>query len=282
MLNKAVLVVSDLHCGSIFGMLPPNFVGSTDVMIDQNPLQRYLWKCWADLCKKVNNIPEIVAVVVNGDVVDGTQGAQRGVELNLPIIQDQVLAAEGCLQTLKSSLDPKVDWYAVQGTEYHDARAGQLLDDVARRLGCKKYGSLAAGSGIYSREFLDLEIDGVVMNFAHGISVAGGFYRATAVDREGIWSALAGKEGKLPKADAVIRSHCHFFVHVEHASKHVAITPCWEMQTRYMRKNSVYRMLPDLGAMLVWFDGDLKKCKEDPIVIRKILYDLPPVLTTKL
>ena len=79
----------------------------------------------------------------------------------------------------------------------------------------------------------------------------------------------------------MIRSHCHFFVHVEHASKHVAITPCWEMQTRYMRKNSIYRMLPDLGGMLIWLDGDLKKRKEDPIVIRKILYDLPPVLTTK-
>lgn len=282
MLSKAVLVVSDLHCGSIFGMLPPNFLSSADVVVNQNPLQKYTWDCWVDLCKRVGDIPEICAVVVNGDAVDGGQRMQNGSELCLPLIADQASAAYECLRFLKDHVKPKVPFYFVQGTEYHDAKAGRELETVAERLGAKPYGSLVNGTGKFSREFLDLEIDGVVLNFAHGIGVAGGFYRATAVDREGIWSALAGKEGKAPKADAVIRSHCHFFVHVEHASKHIAITPCWQLQTRYMRKNSVYRMMPDLGAMIIWLDGDLKKRGEDPIVVRKVMYSLPPIRSTKL
>ncbi len=285
MLDKCVLVVSDLHCGSIFGLLPPDFVTSDDCPKNQNPLQKYLWKCWEDFLSRVKDLP-IAAVVINGDAVDGTQGAQRGTELSLVVPQDQGRAAVQVLKTLRDTLTKKGNicppFYFVQGTDYHDGpRAAQELEGVAERVGCVKYGTLGSGTGVYSREFLDLELDGVIMNFAHGISVAGGFYRATAVDREGIWSALAGKEGKLPKADAVIRSHCHFFVHVEHASKHIAISPCWQMQTRYMRKNSVYRMLPDIGGMLVWFDGDIKKRGEDPIVIRKILYNLPSIMTTK-
>jgi hypothetical protein len=279
-LDKCILVVSDLHCGSIYGMLPPDFKTSADAVVKQNPLQQYSWKCWLDLARRVKDLP-IAAVVVNGDVVDGGQQAQHGTELSLPMLEDQGRAAQDTLFELFRNL-PSCPHFYTQGTEYHDSKAGREAELIAKNLGGKKYGQLANGTGIYSREFLDLEIDGVIVNFAHGISVAGGFYRATAVDREGIWSALAGKEGKLPKADAVIRSHCHFFVHVEHASKHIAITPCWQMQTRYMRKNSIYRMLPDIGAMIIWLDGDLKKKGEDPIVIRKIMYPLPPINTTKI
>lgn len=282
MLDKCVLVVSDLHCGSIFGMLPPGFTASSDVLIQQNPLQHYLWKCWEDYLGRVALIKDkVVAVVLNGDLVDGTQGAQRGTELSLPIPQDQGRAAIAVLAPLRALLDG-APWYATQGTDYHDGpRAGQMLEGVAESLRCLKYGSLVNGSGVFSREFIDLEVDGVILNIAHSIGVSGGLYRTTAPDKEAVWSALAGKAGKMPKADAIIRSHAHYFCHVEHETKHACITPCWQLQTRFMRKNSVYRMLPTLGGVIVWLDGGLKKRGEDPIVIRKIVYDMPPVLTTK-
>jgi hypothetical protein len=49
-----------------------------------------------------------------------------------------------------------------------------------------------------------------------------------------------------------------------------------------MGKNSVYRMIPDVGAILVWVDGGAKKRGEDPAYIQKILYHLPDVKTVKL
>jgi hypothetical protein len=197
------------------------------------------------------------------------------------MVADQAGAAEACLRPLRDML-PLIPWYAVQGTEYHDAKAARELEVVAHNLGCKRYGTLGQGSGVWSREFLDLSVDGVVINAAHHVSVAGGFYRATGIDREAQWSAIAGKEGKIPKADCLVRSHCHFFCHVEHASKHAVITPCWQMQTRFMRKNSVYRMLPDIGGLLIWIDGEQKQKGEDPIRIQKILYALPALRSTKL
>jgi hypothetical protein len=276
--TKCVLVVSDLHCGSIFGMMPPGFIGKAGAVINQNPGQKYLWECWEHLAARVKETP-IAAVVVNGDVIDGRQEAQRGTEMALPLQGDQVRAAEVCLKHLKESTGA-AEWFFTQGTEYHDHKAGEAVEGVAEALGARQY--RGAGTGEYSREVLDLEIEGVVINVAHGISCSGGLYRTTAPDREAVWSALAGKEGKLPKADALIRSHAHYFTHVEHPTKHAVVCPCWQLQTRFMRKNSVYRMVPDIGALFIWVDGEAKARREDPIVVKKLLFDLPKIGTTRL
>lgn len=270
-----ILCVSDLHCGSIFGMLPDDFETSDGELIRPNPGQQYLLSCWRHMLSQAKEIgPD--AVVVNGDVIDGLQFAQKGTELKLPLLFDQKGAAIELLRPL-SKLAPI---YFVQGTEYHDSKAGAECEAVAEDLHAVRYPGL--GTGKFSREVLDLDIDGVVLNFAHGISVATGFYRATPLDREGIWSALAGKDGKMPKADCVIRAHAHNFVHVEHASKHIVQMPCWELQTRYMRKNSVYRMVPDIGFIWIEVTPEEKRNGQDPIRVRKQLYSLPKVPAVKL
>lgn len=271
---KKILVVSDLHCGSIFGMLPPNFETSDGTIRPQNAGQKHLWSCWNATVDYANKVG-IDVIVVNGDVVDGTQRAQHGTELSLPLLFDQKGAAIDTLRPI-STLAPM---YFVKGTEYHDSKAGAEVEAVAEDLHAVRYDGI--GQGKFAKDILDLEVEDVVVNFAHGISVAAGFYRATAHDREGIWSALAGKDGKMPKADAVVRSHAHFFIHVEHASKHIVGSPCWQLQTGYMRKNSAYRMLPDIGALIIHVDGQAKKDGRDPIWIEKLLFPLPEVKPTK-
>jgi len=270
-----ILCVSDLHAGSIFGLLPDDFETSDGVEVKLNPGQRYLLECWKHALGLARELkPD--AIIVNGDVIDGLQHAQHGTELKLPLLFDQRGAAIELLKPL-SSLAPM---YFVQGTEYHDCKAGASMEAVAEDLHGVRYSGM--GTGKFSKEVLDLDIDGVVINVAHGISVATGFYRATPLDREGIWSALAGKDGKMPKADAVIRAHAHNFVHVEHASKHIIQMPCWELQTRYMRKNSVYRMLPDIGFIWLEVRPEDKRNGQDPITVRKQLYPLPKVPAVKL
>ena len=44
--GKFVLVVSDMHVGSAYGLLPEGFVGSTGAMLNLNMGQEYLWECW--------------------------------------------------------------------------------------------------------------------------------------------------------------------------------------------------------------------------------------------
>jgi predicted phosphodiesterase len=220
----------------------------------------------------------IDAIVVVGDVVDGKQFKSHGAELCLPLIVDQEEASEAILTPLLSAT--KCPVYFVKGTFYHDDEAGRSVDNVAKALRGVMYEGL--GSGTYAKSVLDLNVDGVVCDFSHGISVSGGLYRAVAIDREALWSVLAAKMNETPNADVIVRGHAHYFVHIEHTSKHALILPAWQLQTDYMRKNSRYRMIPDIGAVKLSIDGDAKKRGEDPCQIRKRIYKLPKPSVTNL
>ena len=275
---RGVLVVSDLHCGSIYGLLPPDFATSDGAPKIPNAGQKHLWACWLDLCQRVANL-DIFAVVVNGDAIEGEERRSKGAELCLSLLADQSECAAVCLRELQRAIKSKPPFFVIRGTPFHDSEGGREAEAVAEKIGARKYTGYGAGRLVHRA--MDLEYDGVVVNFSHGTSVAGGLYRATPPDREAVWSALAGKDGKVPRADAVVRAHGHHFVHVEHPSKHAIIGPCWQLQTDYMAKNSAYRFLPDLGALLIWVDGAAKGAGEDPIRVQKILYGLPPIKTMK-
>lgn len=277
---KRIAVVSDLQCGSIFGMLPPNFLTSEGIPKIQNAGQKYLWECWIDFCERAGRFdPD--AIIANGDMNDGRQRKSEGVELSLNLIADQVNAAVRCLRVLKKRC-PRAKWYFTRGTAYHVGHAGQDEEEVAKALNAEKYSSV--GTGVYVREVLWLDIEGVIVEAAHHIGVSQGFYRLTQLDKEMQWSAMAAKDNTkgVPKADLLIRSHVHNFQHAEHASKQGLVTPCWQLQTSFMRKNSTYRMLPDIGGVFIEIDGSAKKKGKPPCRILKELYPLPAVQVTAL
>lgn len=273
---KRILCCSDIHPGSMYGMLPQDFKNSMGSQVKQNVGQKYLWECW-----KHDFIPwatkeKLDAIVVVGDVVEGKQFKSHGSELCLPLIIDQEEASQAILAPLINAAvekNSKCKTYFVKGTFYHDDEAGRSVDNVAKALKGTIYEGL--GSGVYAREVLDLSVDGIVCDFSHGVSVSGGLYRAVAIDRETLWSVIAGKTNQAANASIIVRGHAHYFVHVEHTSKHAIILPAWQLQTSYMRKNSRYRMIPDLGAVILEIDSTLKAKGEDPCRIVKRIYPLP-------
>lgn len=276
MSQKRILVLSDLHCGSIYGLIHPKFTTADGNRVSLNTGQQALWARWTELADLLAST-KIDAVVLNGDVIDGHQRAQRGTELSLPMLQDQAACAVEVIQEfLRRARIRRAKIYGVQGTEYHDGKAAEQAEFVYYMLGCEVYPG--RGTGRWSHEVLDLDVDGININFAHGISVSSGIYRSTAIDREVLFASLAAKEGR-GSVDVVVRSHAHYFVHVEFANRHAIITPCWQLQTRYMRKRSVYRMIPDIGAIVLCVDGGRRQiaiqkylCKID--VQRKSIFGL--------
>lgn len=274
---KRILCLSDIHPGSIDGMLPPDFVTSTGHTVKQNVGQKYTWECWLDMIQWATAKP-LDGIAIVGDVVEGKQPKGRGGELCLSLMRDQEDASKAILAPLLTKAKCKT--YFIKGTFYHDDEMGRSVDNIAEYFKTEKYEGL--GVGTYAKEVLDLDVDGVIVDFSHGISVSGGLYRAVAIDREALWSALAGKTDGAPKADVVVRGHAHYFVHVEHTSKHALILPAWQLQTSYMRKHSRYRMIPDLGAVVLEIDGAAKKLGGDPCLVRKRIYKLPPQRVTHL
>jgi hypothetical protein len=281
-MSYSILILNDLHAGSVFGMLPPDFQTSDSGTRGQNSGQKYLWDCWTNLAGIVSQA-KLDAIVINGDAIDGPQVKSRGQECALTDLNDQQRAAIKTLKVMTNAINAgpsgKIPLYFVQGTEYHDGRGAENFENIAQEMGGEIYSGL--GTGRYSHEVLDLEFEGVELNVAHHVGGGGGITRGNALDKEMIMSALAGKMGKFPRTDCLIRAHMHFFCHVEHASKHGVIAPCWQLQTRFMRHRSVYQMVPDIGAIVVHIDPEAKKRGLDPIRIQKFLYQLPSLVAHK-
>jgi len=164
--------------------------------------------------------------------------------------------------------------YFVQGTEYHEGRGASELESVAARLNGVQYSSIQ-GTGKYSKEVCGISLGGVAVNCAHHVGGGSGFIKASGIDRELLWSAIAGVEDRALKADLLVRSHLHYFIHLEKPAQHAVITPCWQLQTRFMRKRSVYAMRPDIGAVIAHIDPAEKEAGRDPVLISKMLYPVP-------
>jgi hypothetical protein len=279
--HRNLLFLSDLHIGSIFGMLPPGFIANDGSEVQQNPGQKYLWECFSDMIACSARF-RIDAIFINGDLIDGRQPKSMGIELSLPLPNDQEEAAVFTLRYLRNQiqklsgmdLEQQLPMYIVQGTEYHDGRGASELESIAARLDAVQY-HCPHGTGRFTREVCGVSFAGVNVNLAHHVGGGGGFIKSSGIDRELLWSAIAGAEDNALKADLLVRSHLHYFIHLEKPTQHAVITPCWQLQTRFMRKRSAYAMRPDIGAVIAHVDGAEKIAGRDPVLLSKMLYPLP-------
>jgi hypothetical protein len=273
---RNLLVIGDLHVGSMYGLLPPDFISSDGSEKPQNPAQIYLWACWQDMKRKAARF-NIDSVVVNGDAIEGRQPKQKASELTLIAPNDQESAAVFLLRDLRNWLEKnsgrEVPFYIVQGTEYHDGRGAEELESIAARI---KGASVSSNfTGRHCKEVLDLDIDGVIVNFAHHLGGGAGFTRSGNLDAEALWNQITASKGQSVPADLIVRSHLHYFGHVEHTNRHAILCPCWQIQTRYARHRSAYKLMPDIGALIFHVNPQAKRFGLDPIAFTKLLYRLP-------
>jgi len=273
---RNILVVGDLHVGSIYGMLPPDFVSSDGAEKPQNDGQKYLWDCWQDMKTKAAKF-SIDSVVVNGDLIEGKQAKQKASELTLVAPNDQESAAVFVLRDLRNWLEKNtrrtVPFFIVQGTEYHEGRGAEELESIAGRIQGETIKSNF--SGRHCKEVLDLDIGGTVLNFAHHLGGGSGFTRSGSLDAEALWCQVTSSKGQAIAADLIVRSHLHYYMHVEHVNRHAFLCPCWQLQTRFARHRSAYKLIPDIGALIFHINPEGKKHGIDPIAFTKLLYRLP-------
>lgn len=265
---KKIAVVSDLHPGSVFGLLPKNFITSEGIPKLQNAGQKYLWDCWIDFSDRLKSFnPDII--VANGDLIDGQQRKQHGSELSLPLPFDQTEAADNSLRVLKKKA-PKAKWFFTQGTAYHVGSGALHEENIAKSLGAEKYRAL--GTGVYVKQHLFLKVGGKVIEFSHHASGA-----MTGPINELKSGSLAESKG-YPKVDLMVRSHLHEYkeTSVAFGNRIVALvnTPCWQLQTPYARGKSTYRLIPDIGGILITVG--------DRIEVRAELYKLPDIEVTEI
>jgi len=219
---KRILVVSDLHVGSKWGLTSKK----------DNSVQRELFSRWKAM---VDTVGSVDAVVVNGDICDGVNRAEDGEGIELDA-KDQILEAIELLERVDSKR-----FYGTQGSGYHTKKNPSM--DWAVIHGLK---------GTFDNEIV-LNVNKTRFHFAHktGVSSSGQMYHGTPISKEIMVAAL--NEGSMGKFHVVGRAHTHYFYYVGSADCMAFISPCFKARDPYAQLSSL-KWSPHIGY--VYFDVD--------------------------
>ncbi len=130
---RTLVVISDTHCGSTYGLCPPQYISTNP---HHNKLQREAWRAYKQMVVKWYR-PDIL--LVNGDCIEGRQDRQGGAELltNDRNVQAEmamecieqwdakkILMSYGCLTAGHRILTEKLEWIPVEQLKKGDIIAG--------------------------------------------------------------------------------------------------------------------------------------------------------------
>ena len=256
---RRVAVVDDLHCGSTVGLWPGKHRIEGGGSYEANGPQQWLYKCWKHGSREMRKADTIV---LNGDLIQGVN-ARDG-----QLIGSTVAAQVDAAYTLLAPVCEGKRVYVIRGTEWHDGKAAENVEMLAKRLGAIP--DPETGQSSWWELYLDL--GGPVAHFAHHVGVSSvPWYEATVPLRDTLlelselWREYADK---MPNVRLVVRSHRHRFVHVQvPPDLQVVVTPGWQLKTAYAHKKAT-SMLPQVGWVLVEYDGK-------DVVVKPRTYKLP-------
>ena len=205
--TKSILIVSDMHVGSSTAVCTKSpDIADLNTTYKPNRLQSTLLKGWENCIADLTQKPDLL--VVNGEPCDGGNPKGLGKQSWSTSLEDQLNDAEKLLNMI-----PYKKIMFTRGSGYHVDMQGTNFEEIlANRMGAEKYKSFG-GSG--STDYYALvEVYGKMFNFTHHV----GFnkwasYRTTALARE--MAGMVFEKDKMGRADVIVRSHVHYFVHVE-------------------------------------------------------------------
>ena len=89
---------------------------------------------------------------------------------------------------------------------------------------------------------------GKIFNFTHHVGYnKWAAYRTTALARE--MAGMVFEKDKMGHADCIIRSHVHYFVHIEFVHTHGFTSPAWKFPDAHLFRSGVAGTTPDIGMV---------------------------------
>ena len=267
-MKRRVVVVSDLHVGSTVGLWPGRHAIEGGGIYEANVFQQWLLKCWHATVDEIQSMRPKPILVLNGEPIQGVN--MRDGQLVTPNKNIQVDAAYTLLEPAVSTARR---FYQIRGTEWHDGKASEDVEQLARLLGAMP--NPATGMWTWWELFLKLdadEEDSPVVHFAHHVGTSSvPWYEATVPLRDMLMflAELWRFFGKAaPNVRVAVRSHRHRFIHVDvPPNLHVVVTPGYQLKTAFGFKRAA-AMLPIVGYVILEYDGD-------EIIVRKRIFPLP-------
>jgi hypothetical protein len=199
---KRVLILSDLHAGSMVGLTPPGWwvpekhTGASRTK--RNKFARAQRECWAFYESSLKKYGPFDVLLVNGDMIDGTGWRSGGTE---QITTDREEQCEMAAYALRKPLSSGTKIVCTYGTASHTGTEEDWENIVSGDIGAVKIGS---------HEWVTVE--GVTFDLKHHVgnsSIPHG--RFTQPAKERLWNVLWSERKMAPKADIIVRSHVHHF-----------------------------------------------------------------------
>lgn len=260
---RRFLLLSDGHVGSTVGLWPGSHRVEGGGEYSANKYQVWLHHCWQEMLAEVAAFEEKPVCIYNGDPLQGVHMRDGQLVTNKIDIQvDAALRLYGPLRSLCSK------WYQIRGTEWHEGKAAEFVELMARNLDAEQDPS----SGQWSWWDLYLDVGGPVIHFAHHVGVSSvPWYEATVPLRDTLlllaelWRFYGDR---APNVRMVVRSHRHRYIHVDAPPDiHVVVTPAWQLKTAFVYKRAA-SMVPQIGYVIVEWDGV-------DLLVKPRIFDLP-------
>lgn len=225
-----VVVVSDPHAGSSYGLMPNPFTTIGGQVIRPNALQRWLLACWHDFWAWSDTRTSGLkwAFVLNGDATEGVH--HRTTEVISADTGDHMAAAVELLAPIAERADHT---FIVEGTECHTSNLEHAIGDKLGAVKCR----MGSGHSLHAWPQLSLNVNGCCGIIRHHISTTTRPYlEATqlsvqlGVDR--IESIRAG----TPAPRFLVSAHRHQYGHYSDGDAVSVVCPPWQGLTRHGRK----------------------------------------------
>ena len=241
--------------------MPPEFTLDSGNTLTQNKFQKWLWDRWLDYCAWLDAY-NVENILINGDVVQGINA--KDLETLTVNEADQTRFAIECLRPLiflPSGARRALGVYVTRGSGFHDGKAGERAEYVAREIGA------AEVEGQFSKWEWWIEWREKLIYATHHTSTAA-VYPLTPLYRQMNEAKVRAAAGwLLPDCD--LRSHVHACNALQDkAGRWMATAPAWQLKTAFAHKVAP-GSLPDIGGLLLTLDEDQK------LEVRKKLYPLP-------
>jgi len=190
--------------------------------------------------------------VINGEPFDGPNRRSNGRGQWTVNMAEQLRESEKLIKLI-----PGQETVFVQGTNYHVDEGGTSYEEIlADKLKAKKYRTFFEPS--FAEDFCQIRLNGKIFNITHHIGFARwAAYRTTAIARE--MAALHFMKEHLANPSILVRSHVHYFVHVEFTHTHGFTTPAWKYPDKFLYRGGMGGIFPDIGCVEVIIEpnGDI-------------------------
>jgi len=233
--SKKILIASDTHCGSLWGLTPPQWH-----IEKYKSIQQSLWDFWESITKEKYDV-----AIFNGDLIDGSIDELEHIVIDR---EEQVAIAVESLKRVKAN-----KYYIVEGTPAHTVGEGSFERIVASQL------------NIPCSPHLRLEINGVRMHIRHVTGNSSAPYSAL-LKKEIVRQIWTDENFGIDPPHLIIRSHVHKF-EVTYDDRAMGFTtPSLELPfSIYGRTQRPWKY--DVGVVKLYIDEE-GHCYPDPILLK--------------